>query len=104
MAEIRTPPVTARFIADRDEFAQENIAGAVHVDRHGDGSGEVSFWYRCPCGCGAKGMLLVGDGFKPADGPSWNWNGMVDKPTLLPSVHHVGHWHGWLKDGVWTSC
>lgn len=24
--------------------------------------------------------------------------------TLSPSIHHVGHWHGWLKNGVLTSC
>ena len=24
--------------------------------------------------------------------------------TLSPSLHLVGHWHGWLKSGVLTSC
>ncbi|WP_425909333.1 DUF6527 family protein [Nitrobacter sp. TKz-YC02] len=45
--------------------------------------------------------MNVGNGFKPADGPSWQWNGSLDKPTLTPSMHHVGHWHGWRTDGIW---
>lgn len=24
--------------------------------------------------------------------------------TLTPSVHAVGHWHGWVQNGEVTSC
>ncbi|RYC10084.1 DUF6527 family protein [Ciceribacter ferrooxidans] len=104
MSEIRTPPVTAVLFEDRDDFFRSDIAGSIHIARHEDDPKEVSFWYRCPCGCGAKAPLSAGDGYKPVDGPSWTWNGSTTAPTLTPSVHHVGHWHGWLTDGVWKSC
>jgi hypothetical protein len=29
----------------------------------------------------------------------WSWNGDQDKPTLKPSLHAVGDWHGWVRDG-----
>lgn len=59
--------------------------------------------YVCPCGCGVIGRLLVGDGHKPGgDRPSWNWNGSREEPTLQPSVNHVDHWHGYLRDGYWV--
>lgn len=34
------------------------------------------------------------------NGATWYWNGDRDKPTLTPSLHAVGIWHGWLRDGV----
>lgn len=35
----------------------------------------------------------------PITGGGWTWNGDIDKPTLSPSVHTVGVWHGWVRDG-----
>lgn len=65
-------------------------------------TGLFEFQYWCPCGCGQRGSLLVGQGHKPGgERPSWRWNGSATEPTLDPSVHHVGHWHGWLRDGYW---
>jgi hypothetical protein len=29
----------------------------------------------------------------------WAWDGNVDAPTLTPSLHAVGHWHGWVRNG-----
>lgn len=58
----------------------------------------------CPCGCVQRYVLLIGDQFKPGgDRPSWRWNGSRTEPTLDPPVHHVGHWHGWLRDGYWRA-
>lgn len=34
----------------------------------------------------------------------WILTGDKEKPTLHPSLHMVGQWHGWLKDGVLVSC
>ncbi len=34
----------------------------------------------------------------------WSLSGTRDKPTLSPSLHWVGYWHGWLKDGFLQSC
>jgi hypothetical protein len=37
-------------------------------------------------------------------GRGWAWDGNHDKPTLSPSVHCVGHWHGWIRSGRMVSC
>ena len=29
----------------------------------------------------------------------WGWDGNKERPTLTPSVHAVGHWHGYVRDG-----
>ncbi len=106
MAEIKTLPVTAQHVPDkeafRDEFGSGRIAGSFRVTEP-DSDGEQFFWYCCPCGCGRITPLEVGNGFKPADSPSWRWNGSLSAPDLQPSVHHVGHWHGYLRNGVWES-
>jgi hypothetical protein len=103
MAEVKTAPLQAAHVADKETFLRDRIAGSFRVGPQ-DSDGELSFWYCCPCGCGAVAPLLSGNGMKPSDSPSWNWNGSTDAPTLHPSVNHVGHWHGWLVDGIWKSC
>lgn len=35
--------------------------------------------------------------------PSWDWDGNVEHPTLMPSVHTHGHWHGWFRKGRMES-
>jgi hypothetical protein len=32
-------------------------------------------------------------------GATWSWDGDEVKPTLNPSLHAVGMWHGWVKNG-----
>jgi hypothetical protein len=32
------------------------------------------------------------------------WDGNMDKPTLAPSVHLPGRWHGWFRAGRVVSC
>lgn len=34
----------------------------------------------------------------------WGWDGNEDKPTITPSIHSIGRWHGWLKAGKLESC
>lgn len=77
-----------------------------------DGAGKVPgafnfdgehFHYCCPCGCGNVGILRAAIGNKPNKGPSWIFNGNSDCPTLTPSINHIGHWHGWLRDGFWIQ-
>lgn len=97
MSEVQTEPVKATRFDDIDEVVK--VPGAFEYFK----SGEVypaGMIYCCPCGCGATGSL----NFRPHPSPSWNWDGNVEAPTLEPSVHHVGHWHGWLRNGVWVSC
>jgi hypothetical protein len=34
----------------------------------------------------------------------WGWDGNEEKPTLSPSIHAPGEWHGFLIDGFLKSC
>ncbi len=38
------------------------------------------------------------------DGPHWTLTGTDDAPTLEPSIHDVGRWHGWLRAGKLIAC
>lgn len=38
-------------------------------------------------------------GHKNHCGASWSWNGNLDVPTLKPSLHAVGEWHGFIRNG-----
>ena len=33
-------------------------------------------------------------------GDQWSWDGNEDEPTLSPSLHAVGEWHGWVQNGM----
>ena len=103
MPEIKTQPLLATHVPDKEAFLRDAIAGSFRVSTR-DSDGWQQFWYCCPCGCGATAPLTVGNKFKPDGGPSWLWDGSTDAPTLSPSVNHVGHWHGFLRRGVWESC
>lgn len=37
-------------------------------------------------------------------GHSWAWDGNLLAPTLTPSVHIFGNWHGWVRAGEMRSC
>lgn len=38
-----------------------------------------------------------------AEGRMWAWDGNLERPTLHPSIHRKGHWHGYLVDGKFKS-
>jgi hypothetical protein len=97
MAEVVTAPVKATMFDDIDDVS--STPGGFEYFRAGERY-PAGMIYSCPCGCGAKGSL----NFRPHASPSWEWDGNTEAPTLSPSVHHVGHWHGWLRNGVWESC
>lgn len=97
MTEVKTQPVIATYCESIEDVKEK--PGAFEFYQSGEHN-PAGIIYSCPCGCGATGSLA----FRPAASPSWNWNGNREKPTLTPSVHHVGHWHGYLTDGVWVSC
>lgn len=96
--------IRAIHFDDFDAFREKRLPGSISISDR-DEDGEVFVWYCCPCGCGSVAPLLAGVKFKPASQrPSWNWNGSKTEATLHPSVNHVGHWHGWLRDGYWEAC
>lgn len=96
--------IRAIHFPDRAAFADKRLPGSFWLSAPDADDGLQRFWYCCPCGCGRTAPLLVGNGFKPVNGPSWNWNGSASEPTLTPSVNHKGHWHGWLRGGYWEAC
>ena len=36
--------------------------------------------------------------------PRWLWDGNADSPTLTPSLHLPGVWHGYLTNGQLIPC
>lgn len=96
MTEVWTQPVKARRV---DDIWESDQAGAFEFYRDGDRY-PAGIIYACPCGCGTHGSLA----FRPHESPSWDWDGHSETPTLSQSVHKVGHWHHWLRNGVWESC
>ncbi len=36
--------------------------------------------------------------------PCWQWDGNRERPTIAPSIHLIGHWHGFVQDGQIKSC
>ncbi|MDX2234310.1 MAG: DUF6527 family protein [Hyphomonadaceae bacterium] len=32
-------------------------------------------------------------------GAQWSWDGNIDVPTLTPSLHAIGVWHGFVRAG-----
>lgn len=33
-------------------------------------------------------------------GVHWGWDGNIEAPTLTPSINCIGHWHGWVRNGM----
>lgn len=67
-------------------------------------SGErVGLTHRCP-GCKTIATLFFGVSDVPNGIHRWQHDGNDDLPTLTPSIHHQGCWHGWLTKGVFKSC
>lgn len=98
-------PVKATFLQDVDADEREDVPGGfTFYVKAESGDQPRGMIYTCPCGCKRRGALP----FRPTTGDdvgraSWEWDGNREVPTLNPSVHHVGHWHGWLKAGFWTQ-
>ena len=93
-------PVRATYFADLD--IDERMPGAfTYYTSNGDDNEQpIGLIYVCPCGCGVHGSLA----FVPEPGrASWKWDGNREQPTLTPSIHHVDHWHGYLRGGVFTD-
>lgn len=62
-------------------------------------------WAKYPDGCMACLPLDMPDEVKNAGSrrASWKFDGNLERPTLTPSVHHIGHWHGWVRAGRMES-
>ena len=74
-------------------------------------NGQRAMLFNCPSD-GSERLIRL----RPCsdEGPSWEFNGDLERPTLSPSVHRQVMqkdgslrgtvWHGWLRNGEWVSC
>ena len=62
--------------------------------------GRRSLVIAMPCQGGTYGLFCEWSiDFKNHCGAQWTWDGNEDQPTLSPSLHAVGWWHGWCRAG-----
>lgn len=88
---------------DDDEAVYDGPPGAFFIERFGEGNRHARMWHKLPDGnVGAIYLRPVPPTM--AAHPSWEWDGNEDKPTLKPSVHLPGRWHGWFTAGRMVSC
>ncbi len=104
--------VDAHHVKDFRDDDGKVPAGYFHFVDGYDGTKDVCLLFGCPCGCGSLHAVAV----KPYDGagPTWDWDGNRDQPTLTPSIlsyqlnnsgERIGeHWHGFLTAGRFVSC
>lgn len=91
--------ITARIVKDLDD--QDSVTrGDIEIKAGG-------MLICCP-GCGHLSWLPFGvTDHRPevlVRVHKWQLSGTPEKPTLTPSIHHIGCWHGWLRDGIFTPC
>jgi hypothetical protein len=99
MSEGRLPaPVKAHLV---ESVTEDRRPGTYKFFADDDGS-VAGMNFRCPCPC-ARLTPIYFTGHAEANDPSWDWDGNREAPTLWPSLHAVGHWHGWLKQGVFVQ-
>lgn len=90
--------------SDREAFRAQRLAGSTYFDLTQGQADEAALWFYCPCGCRGLVRITVGIRRQSVAIPSWNWNGSLRDPTLMPSVNQTGcGWHGWLRDGYWEA-
>lgn len=84
-----------------EEECEEGPPGSFFIETNP--TGNRLMWHKLPDGnYGVIWLRPVPEGM--AAHPSWEWDGNEDKPTLKPSVHAVGRWHGYFTNGRMESC
>ncbi len=108
MSEIKTPP--KRLIGLNPNWAMTE-AGSVYGLFGSDGKvvGVVPYDQCCPRDgreCVPTKGNFIGKPVSPGgERRGWSITGdSFENLTLSPSVHAVGHWHGWIQNGMVTSC
>lgn len=99
-----TGPVKARYFVDLPE--QPPPGAFTYYTNAKSGVDKAGMIYTCPCGCGDQGSLAFRQFAGQRDiakNRTWEWDGNVESPTLIPSINHVNHWHGHLKKGIFTD-
>jgi hypothetical protein len=73
-----------------------------------DGRARLYIWAKLPGGGFCSLPIAINE--KPAESPSWIWDGNGERPTLSPSVWHAPRtaatyeWHGFIRNGRMESC
>lgn len=84
-----------------DDAVHTGPPGSWCIEEHSNGQRMMIFKYPD----GEVGGIFLRPMIPPnPEHPSWEWNGDSTKPTLTPSVHRVGHWHGFFRSGRMESC
>lgn len=103
--EVKLPAPVQATVDERLLKAEWPEGTAFAPGAYAVGGDPLRLWYVCPCGCGVKGGLRVYPKGTPEPTPklepTWAWD--ADETTLVPSVHHIGHWHGYLQKGMWVN-
>lgn len=64
---------------------------------------KIIHFYHCLPGEKNMSVIQVQRG-TPGGNRVWGWDGNEDKPTIFPSIHVIGYWHGWCREGRLVSC
>lgn len=97
---MNTRSIDCRRVADYNGMERE---GDFYFHER-DGRKHITIWYPGLAGEDRHWCdLPLQAGAAPA-GPVWGWDGNEEKPTLNPSIHVIGHWHGYLEAGRLRSC
>ena len=103
-------PIPMRYVGPPPADSQSRYAGYALLERRGD-----FFWQQAPEG---RRLVVAMPEQKHGkdDGEAWcfsywtidhrnhcdaqwSWDGNEKAPTLTPSLHAVGIWHGWVRAG-----
>ena len=99
------PPIAMRRLLP--DLADDSDWPDCQLQRTGDffwdvRNGKRALILAVPHVCGMEGAWLWSDWtleHPNENGAEWSWNGDEDKPTLSPSLHWVGVWHGFVRNG-----
>lgn len=96
------PGIVDRYFDDIEaEPPKPALQGAFDIIT--EPSGQRRFWFVCPGPCKALSAIALRPVFDGSP-QSWEFDGNLEAPTLTPSIHHLGCWHGYLTAGEFTSC
>lgn len=96
------------------EMTWPGAPGAVVLARHPDSGRLVGINHACPCGCGSWSFIrLDPESWAPGTVPIWRREDAggddLSRATLSPSIgvrpliNGKYHWHGHLRDGIFTE-
>lgn len=88
-----------------DEFDKAG-PGAIFLWRFEEKGSHGHVMLKCP-GCGRESAMHCRTPGTPHPdvGASWELTGLLDKPSMHPSINCVGccGWHGYLKNGEYST-